>query len=161
MRDLLKLIRWMLLGLVRSRRSIEAENLALRHQLNVLHRTAPKRPALRNFDRVLFVCLYRIAPRILDTLTIVQPETVLRWQRAGFRCFWRWKSVGVRAGQHNAGVAELLLDTGERLAALCLHEQVVGEAMIGLHRNRLPDFPSDYMGERLGRLSGPQRPPRN
>jgi hypothetical protein len=92
MRDLLKLIRWMLLGLVRSRRSIEAENLALRHQLNVLHRTAPKRPALRNFDRVLFVCLYRIAPRILDTLTIVQPETVLRWQRAGFRCFWRWKS---------------------------------------------------------------------
>ena len=48
--------------------------------------------AARNFDRVLFVCLYRIAPRILDTLTIVQPETVLRWQRAGFRCFWRWKS---------------------------------------------------------------------
>jgi hypothetical protein len=42
MRDLLKLIRWMLLGLVRSRRSIEAENLALRNQLNVLHRTAPK-----------------------------------------------------------------------------------------------------------------------
>jgi hypothetical protein len=92
MLDLLKLIRWMLLGLVRSRRSIEAENLALRHQLNVLHRTAPKRPALRNFDRVLFVCLYRIAPRILDTLTMVQPETVLRWHRAGFRCFWRWKS---------------------------------------------------------------------
>jgi hypothetical protein len=49
MLDLLKLIRWMLLGLVRSRRSIEAENLALRHRLNVLHRTAPKRPALRNF----------------------------------------------------------------------------------------------------------------
>ena len=41
MRDLLKLIRWMLLGLMRSRRSLEAENLALRHQLNVLHRRAP------------------------------------------------------------------------------------------------------------------------
>jgi hypothetical protein len=41
--------------------------------------------AARNFDRVLFVRLYRIAPRILDTLTIVQPETVLRWQRAGFK----------------------------------------------------------------------------
>jgi transposase InsO family protein len=92
MRDLLNLIRWMLLGLVRSRRSLEAENLALRHQLNVLHRRAPKRPALRDFDRLLFVCLYRIAPRILDTFTIVKPETVLRWHRAGFRSFWRWKS---------------------------------------------------------------------
>ena len=92
MRDLLNLIRWMLLGLVRSRRSLEAENLALRHQLNVLHRRAPKRPALRDFDRLLFVRLYRIAPRILDTFTIVKPETVLRWHRAGFRCFWRWKS---------------------------------------------------------------------
>ena len=76
----------------RSRRSLEAENLALRHQLNVLHRRAPKRPVLRDFDRLLFVCLYRIAPRILDTFTIVKPETVLRWHRAGFRCFWRWKS---------------------------------------------------------------------
>ena len=73
MRDLLKLIRWMLLGLVRSRRSIEAENLALRHQLNVLHRTAHKRPALRNFDRALFVCLYRVAPRILDRCDRTQP----------------------------------------------------------------------------------------
>src|SRR4051812_7524983 len=65
MRDLLNLIRWLLLGLVRSRRSLEADNLALRHQLTVLHRSAPKRPTLRNFDRLVFVCLYRIAPRIL------------------------------------------------------------------------------------------------
>jgi transposase InsO family protein len=92
MRDLLNLIRWSLLGVVRSRRSLEAENLALRHQLNVLHRSAPRRPALRNFDRLIFVCLYRIAPRILDALTIVEPETVIRWHRAGFRSFWRWKS---------------------------------------------------------------------
>src|SRR3954449_12351230 len=92
MRDLLNLIRWLLLGLVRSRRSLEAENLALRHQLTVLHRSAPKRPTLRNFDRLVFVCLYRIAPRILDALTIVEPETVIRWHRAGFRSFWRWKS---------------------------------------------------------------------
>src|SRR6476620_6259840 len=92
MRDLLNLIRWLLLGLVRSRRSLEAENLALRHQLTVLHRSAPKRPTLRNFDRRVFVCLYRIAPRILDALTIVEPKTVIRWHRAGFRSFWRWKS---------------------------------------------------------------------
>ena len=83
MRDLLNLIRWMLLGLVRSRRSLEAENLALRHQLNVLHRRAPKRPALRDFDRLLFVCLYRIAPRILDTFTIVKPEPLSRLKAPG------------------------------------------------------------------------------
>src|SRR3954451_16337211 len=82
MRDLLNLIRWVLLGLLRSRSSIEAENLALRHQLNVLRRRSPKRPVLRNFDRLIFICLYRIAPRILDAITIVEPATVVRWHRA-------------------------------------------------------------------------------
>src|SRR6476659_1696240 len=92
MRDLLNLIRWMLLGRFRSKASLEAEILALRHQLNVLRRASPQRPVFSNFDRMIFVCLYRIAPRILDAITIVKPETVLRWHRAGFRSFWRWKS---------------------------------------------------------------------
>src|SRR5512133_3170996 len=92
MQDLLNLISWMLLGLFRSKSSREAEMLALRHQLNVLRRVSPRRPVFSNFDRVIFVCLYRIAPRILDALTIVEPETVIRWHRAGFRSFWRWKS---------------------------------------------------------------------
>jgi transposase InsO family protein len=48
--------------------------------------------AFTNFDRLVFVCLYRIASRIVDALTIVEPETVIRWHRAGFRLFWRWKS---------------------------------------------------------------------
>src|SRR4051794_10742058 len=93
MRALLNLIRWMLLGLFRSKTSLEAEILALRHQLNVLRRASPRRPVFSNFDRMIFVCLYRIAPRILDALTIVEPETVIRWHRAGFRSFWRWKSL--------------------------------------------------------------------
>src|SRR4051794_16049830 len=92
MRDLIGLIRWMLLGLFRSRTSLEAEILALRHQLKVLRRRSPRRPVLSNFDRLIFVCLYRIAPRILDAVTIVQPETIIRWHRAGFRSFWKWKS---------------------------------------------------------------------
>ena len=71
---------------------LEAEILALRHQLNVLRRASPQRPVFSNFDRMILVCLYRIAPRILDALTIVEPETVIRWHRAGFRSFWRWKS---------------------------------------------------------------------
>src|SRR5881392_3787796 len=99
MRDLLKLIRWMLLGLFRSRASIEAENLALRHQLNVLRRSARKRPILGNFDRLIFVCLYRIAPRVLDAVAIIEPETIIRWHRAGFRSFWRWKSRARTAGR--------------------------------------------------------------
>src|SRR5436305_5347619 len=49
-------------------------------------------PVFSNFDRLIFVCLYRIAPRILDAVSIVEPETVIRWHRAGFRSFWRWKS---------------------------------------------------------------------
>src|SRR6478672_6071913 len=92
MRDLLNLIRSMLLGLFRSKTSLEAEILALRHQLNVLRRASPQRPVFSNFDRLIFVCLYRIAPPILDALAIVEPETVIRWHRAGFRSFWRWKS---------------------------------------------------------------------
>ena len=55
-------------------------------------------PVFSNFDRMIFVCLYRIAPRILDAITIVEPETVIRWHRAGFRSFWRWKSSR-RAGR--------------------------------------------------------------
>src|SRR6476660_8084330 len=92
MRDLLSLIRWMLLGRFRSKASLEAEILALRHQLNVPRRTSPRRAVFSNFDRVIFVCLYRIAPRILDAVSIVEPETVIRWHRAGFRSLWRWKS---------------------------------------------------------------------
>ena len=86
------LIRSMLLGRFRSKASLEAEILALRHQLNVLRRASPQRAVFSNFDRMIFVCLYRIAPRILDAITIVEPETVIRWHRAGFRSFWRWKS---------------------------------------------------------------------
>ena len=44
------------------------------------------------FDRLVFVGLYRLAPGIVDALAIVRPETVVRWHRAGFRSFWRWKS---------------------------------------------------------------------
>jgi hypothetical protein len=75
MRDLLNLVMWMLLGLFRTRASLEAEILTLRHQLNVLRRRSEKRQVLSNFDRLIFVWLYRIAPRILDALAIVEPKS--------------------------------------------------------------------------------------
>jgi len=90
--ELFNLLRWILLDLFRSRSALEGEVIALRHQLNVLRRRAPKRPALTSFDRFIFVLLYRLAPTVLDAVTIVRPETIVRWHRAGFRTFWRWKS---------------------------------------------------------------------
>src|ERR1700731_1050650 len=74
------------------RRRLEAEILVLRHQLNVLQQRAPRRLHLRWVDRALFVWLYRYFPRILDAITIVRPETVVRWHRMGFAAYWRWKS---------------------------------------------------------------------
>jgi hypothetical protein len=90
--DMLKLIWCLVIGRFRSRASLEAEIVALRHQLNVLRKKAPKRLVFSNFDRFVFACLYRIAPGILNSLVIVKPEMVIRWHRAGFRLFWRWKS---------------------------------------------------------------------
>jgi transposase InsO family protein len=67
---------------------------ALRHQLVVLQRNSRGRLALTNGDRMFFVLLYRWFPSILQAMTIVRPETVVRWHRAGFRRYWRWKSRG-------------------------------------------------------------------
>ena len=70
----------------------------LRQQVIVLRRKAKGRPQLTNADRWFFVQLYRWFPSILDALTIIRPETLLRWHRAGFRQYWRWKSKR-RAGR--------------------------------------------------------------
>jgi hypothetical protein len=77
----------------KSRRRLEAEILILRHQLNVRRQHAPRhRLYLRWVDRALFIWLFRRCPRILDAITIVRPETVVRWHRRGFAAYWRWKS---------------------------------------------------------------------
>ena len=70
---------------------LEAENAALRQQLIVLRRKMKSRPRLANTDRWFFVRLYRWFPSILDVLTIIRPETLVRWHRAGFRRYWHWK----------------------------------------------------------------------
>ena len=75
-----------------SRASRDAEILFLRQQLLVLRRSAPARIRRRNLDRLIFVCLYRLFPSLLDAMVIFKPETLVRWHRGGFRLFWRWKS---------------------------------------------------------------------
>jgi transposase InsO family protein len=79
-------------NLFKSRRRLEAENLWLRHQLNVALRRAPPRPRLGGLDRALLAWMVRLWPDLLDTVQVVKPQTVLRWHRGGFRAFWRWKS---------------------------------------------------------------------
>ena len=92
MSDICRLIWCALIGLFRPRAALEAEILVLRHQLNVLQRKSPKRVTLNNIDRLVLVGLYRLAPGVLNALKILKPETVIRWHRAGFRAYWRWKS---------------------------------------------------------------------
>jgi transposase InsO family protein len=98
MRDICRLLWCALVGLFRSRASLEAEILSLRHQLNVLRRKFPKRMVFTDVDRRVFAGLYHLAPGELKALKIVKPETVIRWHRAGFRAYWRRRS-GPRGGR--------------------------------------------------------------
>jgi transposase InsO family protein len=79
----------------KARSQLEAENAVLRHQLNVLRRKIRGRVPLTNNDRWFFIQLYRWFPSILQVLAVVRPETLVHWHRAGFRCYWRWKSRSV------------------------------------------------------------------
>src|ERR1700681_1298232 len=76
----------------RGRAVLELENPALRHQLHVLRRQRRGRPRLFTIDRLLWVWLYRLWPRCLDTMVLVKPATVVHWHRQGFRLFWRSRS---------------------------------------------------------------------
>ena len=92
---MIALIRFLLAMLTspfKSKSWLEAENAALRQQLIVLRRKVRGRARLTNADRWFFVQLYRWFPSILEAFTIIRPEALLRWHRAGFRRYWRWKS---------------------------------------------------------------------
>jgi hypothetical protein len=78
--------------LFKSPRRLEVENLFLRHQLNIALRGAPHRPRLRGSDRAFLVWMTWLWPSLLGLSRAVQPDTILRWHRAGFRAYWRWKS---------------------------------------------------------------------
>jgi transposase InsO family protein len=89
---LLRFVLGILASPFKSKSRLEAENAVLRHQLIVLRRKMPGRPRLTNNDRWFLIQLYRWFPSILQVLTIIQPGTLVRWHRDGFRYYWRWKS---------------------------------------------------------------------
>lgn len=84
--------------LFKSRSRLQTENLFLRHQLNIALRRAPSRIRLSGSDRALILLITKLWPNLAGMAGLVQPETILRWHRAGFRVFWRWKSRN-RAGR--------------------------------------------------------------
>ena len=140
MRDLVRLIVWMVADLFRSRTALEVEIWMLRQQINVLRRTAPKKQTFSAIDRLIFVCLYRLLPGVRDALAIVRPETVVKWHRAGFRLYWRWKSKA-RGGRPTVPLEILATVQAE-----------------GRHQNQNPT-PSDRLEQLvpISRLSRPQR----
>src|SRR6266568_6337896 len=81
-------------NLFKSRRRLEIENLFLRHQLTIALRRAPRRLRLHGSDRAVLVWLTRLWPSLIGLVRVVQPDTILRWHRSGFRAYWRWKSRG-------------------------------------------------------------------
>jgi hypothetical protein len=92
-----------LLLLFQSRSRLQVEILALRQQLIVLRRTAPKRVRLRALDRLLFLLLYRLWPGVLDSIAVIQPDTIVRWHRRGFRALWQWRSRPITSPALSAG----------------------------------------------------------
>jgi hypothetical protein len=99
-------------NLFKSRRRLEAENLFLRHQLNIALRRRPPRLRLRGSDRALLVWMTRLWPSLLGLVQVVEPATILRWHRAGFRTYWRWKSrnrAGSEEAAHGGGITPLSL----------------------------------------------------
>src|SRR3974390_1992383 len=93
---------WVVLAILaspfKSKSRLEAENATLRRQLIVLRRKVHGRVRLTSNDRLFFVQLYRWFPSVRQVLTIVRPETLIRWHRLGFRCYWGWKSRSTGGG---------------------------------------------------------------
>jgi hypothetical protein len=76
----------------KSKLRLQAENVVLRHQLIVLRRSLHGRVRFTNHDRWFLIQLNRWFSSILQVLTVIQPETLVRWHKAGFPCYWRRNS---------------------------------------------------------------------
>ena len=126
MREAYSLVWSVLVLLFRSRVSLEAEILILRHQLNIQRRHQPKRLAFSAMDRLIIVGLYRLVPNTIKALTIVKPDTVIRWHRAGFRWFWRWKS------RHRCGRPAVPLEIRRLISEMSIANPLWGAPLLKL-----------------------------
>ena len=90
--DLCRISFGIVVDLFRPRAALEAEILVLRQQIIVLRRGKPSRVPFLAVDRMVLGWVCQLFPKTREALAIVRPDTVVRWHRAGFRCYWRWKS---------------------------------------------------------------------
>src|SRR2546430_10233705 len=98
----------------KSPRRLEAENLFLRHQLSIALRRAPSRLRLRGSDRALLIWMTRLWPSLLGAAQVVQPETILRWHRAGFTASGAGNPERRQGGQRLIGASVSLFDRMSR-----------------------------------------------
>src|SRR5438132_14186762 len=94
------------LSFFKTRAALQLENLALRHQLGVLHRSVEK-PKLTPFDWLLWAWLCGVWADWRSALIVVKSKTVIAWQWNGFRLFWTWK---VRISQPGRPLFPLRVD---------------------------------------------------
>jgi len=92
MLDLCRIIFGIVVDLFRPRAALEAEILVLRQQIIVLRRGRPSRVPFLAVDKMVLGWVCQLFPKSREALAIVRPDTIVRWHRAGFRCYWRWKS---------------------------------------------------------------------
>src|SRR5260370_35573480 len=122
-----------LASLFKSKSRLEAENAALRHQLTVLQRKVHGLGGFTKNDRLFFIQLYRCFPSVLKAITIIRPETLVRWHRAGFRRYWRWK-IGVTwrpaADRHGPTRADPSNEHRERALGRTAHPRRTAQARL-------------------------------
>jgi hypothetical protein len=126
----------------KSRLRLEAENAVLRHQLNVLRRRLHGRVRLTNQDRWFFIQLYRWFPSILKVLTIIRPETLVRWHRAGSvpapfgLCGHSSSLVAILAALSPRPKIPFLADLTRRASYALCHQTLAGACVIGTDSNQ-------------------------
>ena len=123
MHELLRILLPMLARLFRERHELLVENLLLRHQLHVALRSRP-RPDLKSRDRFFWLLVQRLVPDWKQHLILVQPETVVRWHRQGWRLCWRWRSG------HHLGRPRLSLEIRELIATMASANRLWGTERI-------------------------------
>ena len=129
--ELLWLLLTTVLVLVRPRQDLVLENLLLRHQLAVLTRPTRtrRRARLRTWDQLLWILARRWCARWREHLSIVTPDTVVRWHRQGWRLFWRWKSRSRGGRPHLCPEIRDLIVTMSRENRLWGTERIRGELL--------------------------------
>ena len=133
---------------------LEAENAALRQQLIVLQRKVRGRVEFTNGDRLFFIQLYRWFPSILKAITTFRPETLVRWHRAGFRRYWRWKSRNL------GGRPQIAVDLRALIRRMSVENLLWGAPRIAPATGRIQTRETNYLQivtSGLHRTAGPYK----